>query len=155
MYKLLCASKSCSNLGTQQLLIRNAIISHCAIPVRRQLSSLDMTREEYLKLKKNFLQQFYEKEQQVQLAIAKLSLLRQRRAKNEMGLLVSINTPVECLNSQNIPESGIKTNCIRATNYITETRTMVAADKLAEGAVQQMEQRFYKRKAKDFYTEVL
>lgn len=142
MYKFLAASKSCCSLGTHQISSEStALKQHYfqtpSIELRRWISSCDMTRDQYLKLKHDFLEKYYEKEKQLQEALAKLNFLRQRRPKND--LLVSINSPVECLKSQNIAESGIKMNCIRATCSTNELHIMVAADKLCEGAVQKME----------------
>lgn len=110
---------------------------------QRNLTNHDeMSQKEYIQLKTDFLKRFYDKQRQIQNAFLKLNVLQQRRGKQMQEIRqAAVDQSMEPLKSQNIAESHIKINCIRAGTYIHDGQTMIAADKIAEGAIEKLEQK--------------
>lgn len=167
-------------LVIKSLLIRSSrssiFPSIAAIPIKKQRSSSailanDMTQEEYLKFKENFIEKFNDKQHRLAIATEKLIEIREnQRIKQEdetdvpsdagakgHSLIDDNSSSSDHLRNNyeichpNAAESDIKINCIRATNtFGDENSTMVAADKIAEGTIKIMED---KRMSNDHSTD--
>lgn len=127
-------SKSCSSL-------LSANPAALAVPVKTAICrnwSSNMDRDEYLKMKKEFVDKFYTKQQQFQEAVCKLMGLRKNGAHQHADPKKREASIVDC-EKPNLSECDIKMSCVRARGYKDDNQTMIAVDKIAEGGIKKIE----------------
>lgn len=118
------ASKSCSSLMSSV----PAVCRNCS----------SMGRDEYLKMKKDFVDKFYLKQQRFQEAVRKLVGLR-KNGFHHADPNQRQDSVADCEKNANLIESDIKMNCVRARGYKDDNQIMIAVDKIAESGIKKIE----------------
>lgn len=143
---------SIANCGRMSALPSLCINSGGSSSRHSSTSPSDMTKAEYIKFKENFI----EKQKRLSLAKEKLDEIRENHRRHEEHIAaaaagqpiiddvlagdLSTKRQQNCFEiyHPNVAESEIKMNCIRAT-IGDDNSTMIAADKIAESAIKEME----------------
>lgn len=128
------ASKSCSSLLP-------SVPASLAYPVTSNFCrkwSSSICRDEYLKLKKEFVDKFHTKQQRFREAVSKLVGLP-NNGDQHADPKQRQDSVVDCEKNANLIESDIKMNCLRSRGYKDDNQIMIAVDKIAEGGIKKIE----------------